>query len=70
MTNEQINNMAINMLQNNPKVANTTIGKRFLDILRTNDTQAGIELANNLIENNGDTKENAIQKAINYFGNK
>lgn len=65
--NNGIIQFAIQALANNPQVANTQIGKEFMNILQTGDYQRGVNLANNLCQTYGDSKEDAIQKAKNYF---
>lgn len=61
-------NMALNMIQNNPNVANNVMGKEFIDILKTGDPKRGIEMAENLCKTNNTTKEEAIKQARSYFG--
>lgn len=66
--NQMIMNMALNMVQNNPKIAGNTIAKEFINILKTGDEQRGIEMAQNLCRTNNSTPEQAIADARRFFG--
>lgn len=61
-------NIALNIIQKNPNIANNVMGKEFVEVLRTGNQQRGIEMAENLCKTNNSTKEDAIKKALNFFG--
>lgn len=61
-------NIALNMVQKNPKIAGNVMGKEFIDILKSGDEQRGIQMAENLCKSNNATKEDAIKQAMSYFG--
>lgn len=53
--------MAINLIQKNPAIANSPQGKNFLQILQSGDSKQGEEFANNILNSYGLTKEQAMQ---------
>lgn len=60
-------NFALQMMLKNSNAQNTPMGREFMDILQSGDEQRGIQLANNLCQTYGESKENAINKARNFF---
>lgn len=54
---------AAQILQNNQKMQESPIGQQFAQILRTGDEQAGIALANNLLQSYGLSREEAVKQA-------
>lgn len=59
----QMEQMALRMLKGNPNMQNNVIAQQFIKILESGDTAAGEELAMNLCQTNGSTKEDAIKMA-------
>lgn len=59
--------MAINMLGNNPQIKNSPQGKAFMDILQNNDSERGQQMAENLLKTYGVSKEEAISQARQFF---
>lgn len=62
-------NFALQMMMKNSNAQNTPMGREFMEILQTGDEQRGIQLANNLCQSYGDSRESAYNKALNYFQN-
>ena len=60
---------AMNLLKNNPKVANSPQGKEFMRILESGDVAAGRQMAQNYCQSYGDTPEEAMKKAQKFFFN-
>lgn len=54
---------AAQILQSNQKMQESPIGQQFTQILRTGDEQAGIALANNLLQSYGLSREEAVKQA-------
>lgn len=48
-----IYDFAANLVQNNPNVANTPMGKNFIEALKNRDSAKGEEIANNILKNQG-----------------
>lgn len=65
--NNHIVQFAVNKLKQKPEVATSPLGQQFINILQTNDVNAGVEMANNLLNSYGLTKEQGIQQARNGF---
>lgn len=63
-----INDVAINIIKNNPNIANNEMAKDLINVIETNDYKRGEEIAMNMCNTYGVTKEQAIQKAIQFFG--
>lgn len=52
---------AINLIQNNPAMANNPQAQNVLQILQSGDSKKGEEFANNILNSYGLTKEQAMQ---------
>lgn len=59
---------ALNMIQNSPKCKNNKMAQELADILKSHDNKRGEEMANNLLQTYGSSKEDGIQKAKKFFG--
>ena len=60
-------NMAVMMLQNNPKIANSPMGLQFVDILKTGNVEAGKQMAQNICASMGVSPEQAFEMAKKSF---
>lgn len=58
-----IEQMALNIIQNNEKIQSSPMGQQFAQILQSGNQAAGVELANNIIQSYGLTRDQAIQQA-------
>lgn len=58
---------ALNMLTQNSNLKNNQMALQAIDILQRNDERAGIEMANNLCQTYGITKEDALGRAKQFF---
>ena len=56
------------LMQQHPEVANNPRNKEMLDAIKNNNEEKGIQIAMNLCNTYGSTKEDAIAKAKSYFG--
>lgn len=61
-------NMALQMIMQNPNVANSPFGQKAIQAIQTGDNATGEQLANNILQSMGLTKEQAIEQAKNGFG--
>ena len=64
----QIANVAINMLQRNPRFANNPQAQKLMEIIQNGDNQQGEKMAENLCETYGMTKDQALTEAKKFFG--
>lgn len=60
--------LALQMLDNNPKQANTPLGKQLRSILESRDDTKGHELASNLCKTYGWDPDKKIQEGRSQFG--
>lgn len=59
---------AMQMLQNNPQMANNPMAQTLIQAIQTNNPAAGQQLAENICKTYGLTKEQALQQAIQGLG--
>lgn len=57
----------LKMLTANPAIADNPQARSFIDVLQSGDSARGEELANNLLETYGMTKEDALARARKFF---
>ena len=50
-----------------PSIANNPMAQSFIEVIETGDAKRGQEIANNILESYGTTKEQAIPKARQFF---
>ena len=58
---------AMQMLQNNPNIANNPNAQNMINVLQNGSDQEREELARNLCQSYGVTPEQAVQQAKNFF---
>lgn len=56
-----------NAMQQNPNIANNPQAQNFLQILQSGDAQKGQQVAENLLETYGMTKEQGMNQVHNFF---
>lgn len=59
---------AINLISKNPNIANNPRAKEYIQIIQNGDSSRGEEIANNLCQTYGMSREDAIASARNFFG--
>ncbi len=59
--------MAMNMLQSNPQVANNPQAQEFLNVIKSGDNQRGEEIARNMCQSMGVKPEDAYKQARQFF---
>lgn len=66
----KIMNLATQMIQNNPQINQSPFAQAGINAILNNDAQAGEQLANNILQSLGMTKEQALEiaKRQNLFG--
>lgn len=58
---------ALNMLANNPKIANNPQAQNYISVIRSGDSAKGAEIAKNICSSYGVTPEEGVAKAKNFF---
>lgn len=53
----------------NPEIAAKPMAKELMSILESGNTKAGEDLANNLLNSYGATRDNVVQQATSFFTN-
>ncbi len=64
---EMLEVFAKNLLASNPNIANNPINQELINVIQNNDSKRGEEIANNLCQTYGITKEEAIRRARMFF---
>lgn len=62
------NTLLQSLMANNPAIANNPNAQNYLNVIQNNDQTKGEEIANNLCQTMGVTKEQAIAQAKAFFG--
>ena len=58
----------MNMIQNNPQIANNPQAKEWIKVIQDGDAARGEQIANNLLNSMGMTKDQAKQQISQRFG--
>lgn len=58
---------ALRLIKNNPQFANNPQAQNYIQILESGDPQKGEEVANNLLNSYGISKEEALSQAKSFF---
>lgn len=59
---------ALNLISRNPNIANNPRAQEYIKIIQSGDSKKGEEIANNLCQTYGMSKEDAIKNAKQFFG--
>lgn len=62
-----IQNLAMNIIQSNPQIASNPNAQNLLNVIQSGDQKKGEEIANNLCKTYGVSREDAVQKAKQFF---
>lgn len=63
-----IRQFALNLIQRNPKIADNPQAQGYLEVIQNNDSQKGRQIAENICKSYGMTKEEALNRAKQFFG--
>lgn len=63
-----ISSFALNLIRNNPNIANNPNAKELIDVISSGDAKRGQEIANNILKSYGADKDEALAKARSFFG--
>lgn len=61
-------NMIQQRLQQNPQMAQNQNMAQMINVIQSGDNAAGEQLANNILQSMGVSREQAIQQAAQFFG--
>lgn len=59
--------MALNLLAQNPNIANNPNAQEFIQVIQNGDSVKGAQIAQNLCDTYGISKEDAIKNAKSFF---
>lgn len=59
--------MALNLLMQNPNIANNPNAQEFIQVIQNGDSIKGEQIAQNLCDTYGMSKEDAIRNAKSFF---
>lgn len=62
-----IRNMALNLLSQNPSISNNPNAQEFINVIRSGDSVRGEQIAQNLCNTYGVSKEDAVKNAKSFF---
>ena len=62
------NNLLQSLLMNNPSVANNPNAQNYLSVIQNNDSVKGEQIANNMCQSMGMSREEALARAKAFFG--
>ena len=60
-------NLAMQMLQNNPNIANNPQAQHMLEVIQSGNSEEGQKIANNLLQTYGVSKDDALKQAKGFF---
>lgn len=58
---------AMHMIRNNPSITNNPIAQNYINVLQSGDAQKGQQIAQNILNSYGMTKEQAMQQVQQIF---
>lgn len=62
-----IKDVAMNMIRNNPNVANNPNAQEFINVIQNGDSEKGKQIAQNLCNTYGVTPDQATKQAKRFF---
>lgn len=60
--------MAMNLIANNPNIANNPQAQSYLQVIQNGDAQRGQQIADNICQSLGMSRDEALRQAKRYFG--
>ena len=60
-------NFAMQMIQNNPNIANNPQAQHMLEVIQSGNAEEGEKIANNLLQTYGVSKDDALKQAKGFF---
>lgn len=65
--NMNMRDMVLNLLAQNPNIANNPNAQEFIQVIQNGDSVKGAQIAQNLCDTYGISKEDAIKNAKSFF---
>lgn len=65
--NNPILNLAMTMISNNPQIANNPQAKSMIEVIQSGNAERGQQIAENLCNTYGVSKEDAVKQAKSFF---
>lgn len=65
--NNPVNFLLNQLIQNNPNIQQNPQAQSMIDIIKNNDSVKGEQIANNLLQTYGVSKEDALKRAQQFF---
>lgn len=62
-----VRDMALNILSRNPNIANNPNAQEFINVIKSGDSVKGAQIAQNLCDTYGVSKDDAIKNAKMFF---
>lgn len=62
-----LKDFALNLIKNNPQVANNPRAQEMIDVIKSGDEARGQQIAQNICDTYGISKEDAISQAKGFF---
>ena len=59
---------AMQMIQNNPQIANNPMARQYLEVIQNGDSVKGQEVANNILKTYCLTQAQALSQDMQFFG--
>lgn len=59
---------ALSLISRNPQITNNPNAQQLLQVVQENDSDKGAQIAQNICDSYGITREQAIQEAKRFFG--
>ena len=59
--------MAMNLISQNPNIANNPNAQEFIKVIQNGDSERGQQIANNLCQSYGMTRDEALKSAKSFF---
>lgn len=59
---------ALSLIEKNPNISSNPNARAMIDVLRSGDNARGEQMANNLLQSMGMSREDAISQAKGFFG--
>lgn len=65
--NTNMRDMALNLLAQNPNIVNNPNAQEFIQVIRNGDSVKGAQIAQNLCDSYGMSKEDVLRNAKSFF---
>lgn len=67
MPNFDVRQMAMNVISRNPAIANNPRAQEYLQVIQNGDSHRGQQIADNLCQSFGVSREDALRQAKQFF---